>query len=235
MNSHLDKISSKDIAALEGVLNQFTSPSAMTLEMMDGFFAALHCCPDLVPPSEYLPQIWGDEMDDANAFENEKKANHFFSMVMSHWNNVGDRFTKDKAFFPLLDNDANCPGEQWSQGFLKGMNYAGDDWADLLHDEDNGGVVLVVMSLAYENHPDPEMRPFKEPVTDEKRQDLLVHLAASATKIYQYFADQRRLHAKQAKQSGVIRRASPKIGRNDPCRCGSGKKYKKCCASVTLH
>lgn len=25
------------------------------------------------------------------------------------------------------------------------------------------------------------------------------------------------------------RRESPKIGRNDPCPCGSGKKYKKCC------
>lgn len=27
----------------------------------------------------------------------------------------------------------------------------------------------------------------------------------------------------------TIRNASPKIGRNDPCSCGSGKKYKKCC------
>jgi preprotein translocase subunit SecA len=26
-----------------------------------------------------------------------------------------------------------------------------------------------------------------------------------------------------------IIRAEPKIGRNDPCPCGSGKKYKKCC------
>ncbi|HKP59585.1 MAG TPA: YchJ family protein [Polyangiales bacterium] len=26
-----------------------------------------------------------------------------------------------------------------------------------------------------------------------------------------------------------MHRASPKIGRNDPCPCGSGKKYKKCC------
>ena len=24
-------------------------------------------------------------------------------------------------------------------------------------------------------------------------------------------------------------KADPKIGRNDPCPCGSGKKYKKCC------
>jgi hypothetical protein len=25
-----------------------------------------------------------------------------------------------------------------------------------------------------------------------------------------------------------VRNAEPKIGRNDPCPCGSGKKYKKC-------
>jgi hypothetical protein len=28
-------------------------------------------------------------------------------------------------------------------------------------------------------------------------------------------------------------RTSPKVGRNDPCPCGSGKKYKKCCGSVS--
>jgi hypothetical protein len=27
----------------------------------------------------------------------------------------------------------------------------------------------------------------------------------------------------------TIRRQSPRIGRNDPCHCGSGRKYKKCC------
>jgi hypothetical protein len=30
-----------------------------------------------------------------------------------------------------------------------------------------------------------------------------------------------------------IREYSPKIGRNDPCPCGSGKKYKKCCGNPT--
>jgi tetratricopeptide (TPR) repeat protein len=29
--------------------------------------------------------------------------------------------------------------------------------------------------------------------------------------------------------SGTYEREAPKIGRNDPCPCGSGKKYKKCC------
>ena len=32
--------------------------------------------------------------------------------------------------------------------------------------------------------------------------------------------------------SKTIRRSEPKIGRNDPCPCGSGKKYKKCCGAA---
>ncbi|HOW88750.1 MAG TPA: SEC-C metal-binding domain-containing protein [Elusimicrobiales bacterium] len=29
----------------------------------------------------------------------------------------------------------------------------------------------------------------------------------------------------------TVKRAAPKVGRNDPCVCGSGKKYKKCCGA----
>ena len=39
-----------------------------------------------------------------------------------------------------------------------------------------------------------------------------------------YFFDGQTPQIKQVVRSG------PKIGRNDPCPCGSGKKYKKCCA-----
>lgn len=34
----------------------------------------------------------------------------------------------------------------------------------------------------------------------------------------------------QAAKTGTIRREEPKLGRNDPCSCGSGKKFKRCCA-----
>ena len=34
---------------------------------------------------------------------------------------------------------------------------------------------------------------------------------------------------KVVKKVSVVRREAPKIGRNDPCPCGSGKKYKNCC------
>ncbi len=33
------------------------------------------------------------------------------------------------------------------------------------------------------------------------------------------------------KKKPVVKKASEKVGRNDPCPCGSGKKYKKCCGS----
>ncbi|HOI41471.1 MAG TPA: SEC-C metal-binding domain-containing protein [Elusimicrobiales bacterium] len=29
----------------------------------------------------------------------------------------------------------------------------------------------------------------------------------------------------------TVKRGEPRIGRNDPCHCGSGKKYKKCCGA----
>lgn len=40
-------------------------------------------------------------------------------------------------------------------------------------------------------------------------------------------ATKKRLYLEQ-KKSGTIRKEK-KIGRNDPCPCGSGRKYKKCC------
>ncbi|NQT46746.1 MAG: preprotein translocase subunit SecA [Candidatus Omnitrophica bacterium] len=34
-----------------------------------------------------------------------------------------------------------------------------------------------------------------------------------------------------ARRPATVKRESPKVGRNDPCPCGSGKKYKKCCGA----
>jgi preprotein translocase subunit SecA len=35
--------------------------------------------------------------------------------------------------------------------------------------------------------------------------------------------------AKEPAVEQPMRKSGPEIGRNDPCPCGSGKKYKKCC------
>ena len=43
-----------------------------------------------------------------------------------------------------------------------------------------------------------------------------------------YSEEERKKLYKEQKESGTIRKEK-KIGRNEPCPCGSGKKYKKCC------
>ena len=51
-------------------------------------------------------------------------------------------------------------------------------------------------------------------------------LAARASKPREAYAD-----TPEGPQQQPITRQGPKIGRNDPCPCGSGKKYKKCCGA----
>jgi SEC-C motif-containing protein len=59
---------------------------------------------------------------------------------------------------------------------------------------------------------------------DDKGEDIVHHERSEFHNHggHWYFVDGRPVGA------GTVRREGPKIGRNDPCPCGSGKKYKKC-------
>lgn len=39
------------------------------------------------------------------------------------------------------------------------------EWGTLLNDDDYGGSLVPIFALAHENDPDPEMRPYKEPIS----------------------------------------------------------------------
>ena len=82
---------------------------------------------------------------------------------------------------------------------------------------------------------------------EEMEEDTVVSLAFDKEKLYKNMVDakadwlynlpqwndiftperQKELYLEQKKSGTIIKGA--KIGRNDPCPCGSGKKYKKCC------
>jgi uncharacterized protein YecA (UPF0149 family) len=56
-------------------------------------------------------------------------------------------------------------------------------------------------------------------------------LAQTVASLHVYWDHGRKAAAERLSQRAVpLRRAAPKVGRNDPCPCGSGKKSKKCCA-----
>jgi hypothetical protein len=62
----------------------------------------------------------------------------------------------------------------------------------------------------------------------------LAGISATVTAMYQYFAPRRRRAVETTLQQAQPRKKK-QIGRNDPCYCGSGKKYKKCCGSIKVN
>jgi hypothetical protein len=59
--------------------------------------------------------------------------------------------------------------------------------------------------------------------------------AAGVMNIYRYFRAEQVRAKHSSLASMTSRRVQPKIGRNELCPCGSGKKFKHCCGKITLH
>jgi uncharacterized protein len=222
---------------LSGVLGRFDNKHPMNIEQLDGFLAALICGPELVPPSEYLPVIWGDNLVFQDAFKAQSVLQDFLSLVIRHSNVIADTLHSGEVFLPLLleDDSGVTHANDWATGFLRGMEFHKEQWAALLGDEEHGGWLVPIFALAHEHDPDPEMRPYKEAISAEKREELIVSAAAGVIGIYHYFQEQRSVDMHPLDSATTFRRTLPKIGRNDPCPCGSGKKFKQCCGRTTLH
>ena len=226
-----------ELERLSGVLGRFDNKHPMNLENLDGFLAALICGPEIVRPSEYLPLICGDDMVLEDSFGAQSVLQDFLSLVMRHWNVIADTLHSGDVFLPLLleDDGGVTRANDWAKGFLRGMEFHKEQWAALLDDEQHGGWLVPIFALAHEHDPDPEMRSYKEAVSAEKRERLIVGAAAGVTGIHRYFQARRLVERQPSDNATTFRRTVPKIGRNDPCPCGSGKKFKQCCGRTTLH
>jgi uncharacterized protein len=223
---------------INAMLSRFHSEYAMNnAEEIDGFFAALICSPEIAKPSQYLPEIWGGEMADDEAFADRKEAQDFLSLLMRHWNSIVCILEKGEIFGPLLfqNEEDTAHGNDWARGFMRGVSFHHESWKELLDDEEHGGPLIPIMILAHEHDPDPEMRPYKDNIDAELRDKLILGISGAVTAIYRYFAPLRRMMAAElGAERTAHRQAERKIGRNDPCPCGSGKKYKHCCGKAAL-
>jgi uncharacterized protein len=233
-----EPLTDQDFESLSNVLEHLADKRAMNIEQLDGFLAAIICCPSDISPTEYLPEIWGDAMINEYSFTTQPLLQEFLSLVERHRSAIIQTLQSGDAFTPVLLPDENnvYRGNDWASGFLRGMTLRNEEWSALLDDEDNGGSLVPILVLAHEHDPDPDMRPYKEPMSEERREQLLVGAAAGVMRIYKHF---RRQHPVADipldPASSTYRRFVPKTGRNEPCPCGSGKKFKNCCGKVTLH
>jgi uncharacterized protein len=205
---------------------------AMNMESLDGYFAALICVPDTVLPSKYLTAIWGEDF----CFDDNGQATDILGLLMRHWNTISSELFRTlkepEVYMPVLleDDEGIAHGNDWARGFMRGVQARPASWRELIASDEHGGPLIPIMLLAHEHDPDPAMRP--KPVAPNTREEILSMMIAGLTQIYRYFEPHRRSRA-SASWPAPLRREGRKIGRNEPCPCGSGLKYKRCCGSNT--
>jgi uncharacterized protein len=214
---------------LRGFLSSAQVPdTTMSLEELDGFFCALIAGPETVLPSEYMPYIWGgDEPAEGPVYDSEAQLRFVLDLLMRYWNGIARRVAENITHPPFLfgADDADR-GRDWATGFLGGLALRREAWVPLFEHGTANGLVHAIMAL-YKSDPDV----LGEPVTPALRREIIEELPEIVLSIADFWRDPQSRHVEEP-------RRSKKVGRNEPCPCGSGRKYKKCCgasAGPTLH
>jgi len=196
----------------------------MLLSQLDGFLTGVLVSPDLVPPSRWLKLVWARE-DGAGvaAFDNAASLQHFIDLVMRHYHGVLSALGRPGSYEPVFEIDPNSDEtlwEMWVEGFGQAMDLAPTGWQRILEDDNPGCRAAIEGIRMLHAIATGEATISRE---DEDRWD---QEAPDLIPIWVEMLHQWRL-ANDPNRPGIIQRR--KVGRNDPCPCGSGRKYKKCC------
>ncbi len=206
------------------LLEKLVDGEFKTLAKLEGLFAALHISVEFIKPSEFFPLVIG-EQGFPDAFKTIAEVNDAISLLLGFWNNIGERF-RAPPFVPNFDEDdeGEVLGEAWVSGFLEGVAYS-QGFDELIEDEIGIQLFAPIFLIAHQNGENPALSVSDKPVTKETRPKILTALVAAINHMYQMNLAFRANEF----QDGQINIQPSKLGRNDTCRCGSGKKYKKCC------
>ena len=213
----------------------------LTFHQLQGFLFAIACAPELIKPSEWLPLVFNEQ---EAGYANEEEARSVLQALMDLYNVINTQvFTAEVALpddiqieLPPLNNLGGVtPLGQWSRGFFLGHNWLLEMWHHYTPkalDEELGTSLMILSffsdrQLAEAYHREvtktsgTSFEAFAEKLLGmvEDAMGSYAHLGRS---IQMALADE----AHDRQQPYV---SKPKVGRNDPCPCGSGKKYKKCC------
>ena len=147
-------------------------------------------------------------------------------------NDIAGVLQRGEELGPLMLETTLASGETvfvaqgWCWGFMEGIRSKYEAWEPQLDAID--ALLLPVAALADLGDDDSE---FHELLDDpDKVEELTDAIPESVLGIY------RQSRSEAGGSAQPFRRQMDKVGRNDPCPCGSGKKYKKCCgAAAILH
>ena len=200
--------------------------------------------PETVQPSDWLPIISNDE---DIGFENDVEAQLVLNLIMALYNQVNSSVLERSEVMPSgcefqADNEANFDDEssisQWSRGFMLGHDWLSEVWDEYLPEslDEECGVTMMTLSFfssrqlaeAFyaETHP---TRRTARTMSFEQFAEKMRELFPAALSSYAHIGRTIFEFVPQNAATGEKSSRNANIGRNDPCPCGSGKKYKKCC------
>lgn len=202
---------------------------AMVLEEFDGFVAGLLVCPELIPGGEWIAAALGFN-NRQSPFKDIAHANATLALVQDYYNSVVvtlmDRPEVYRPLLPIDETNGDVIWELWIDGFAAAVDLRPQVWKTLLQGEGEAAIAMTGMMMLIEaargEEPDTEHSGELRKAAPTMIPEWIVtlHEHRLATHKPASFADQPNPFA-----------GTPKVGRNDPCPCGSGRKYKHCCGA----
>jgi uncharacterized protein len=210
----------------------------LTYLQLAGFLFGLANGPELIRPSEWISLVFND--GDAQ-YETEDEATQVLQAMMALYNDcVRERSGRMVVFPPEceirphpMDNlKPDAPLSQWAQGFGMGYDYLAEAWEAYTPDELDEELGALLMVLTFFSSPSLAEAYYQ----DGNKKGTFDELATSVMEIFpeamrEYAHLGRSIYQARLDTGDLDSEPLPmtKIGRNDPCLCGSGKKFKKCC------
>jgi yecA family protein len=217
--------------------------SNYSLTELNGHFHGIQCLPRTVMPGEWLEQAIPDHL------RSQKETAKVAELLIRHYNQiVNDSLAR--TFNPHCDGSSKQTHD-WLRGFAHAFGYQQDALEILTaievkeHGEDNVPMTALILAFALDfedNETDDdngEMQGIYERArtgfqnsTLRNNLDLLKAIAANTHRMLEP-ARKRNTQNEQARNRSSLTgepalRNVLKVGRNEPCPCGSGKKYKHC-------
>ncbi|MES2972948.1 MAG: UPF0149 family protein [Pseudomonadota bacterium] len=226
-------LSEEELDELDRFLADDDSYESMTLDMLDGFLHAIAIGPETVMPSKWLPLVWGEGSDSKMPRADDmEQVNRILSLVMRHYNSIVWGFERrPPVLLPLWGTAEFNEGEfddaeMWAYGFTEAVKLTAAAWQPLLDDPTTRQWYRPIGLLGVE-----DFEPGQDALTrtPEQRQVFAEQIESSLQQIHAYWLPLRQRMAERQ----VAQRTGKKVGRNEPCPCGSGKKFKKCCGGVS--
>ncbi|MDM0101996.1 UPF0149 family protein [Variovorax sp. J22G73] len=218
------------------LLYDVDTEDVMALDMADGFLHAIAVGPTTIPPGQWLPKVWGTK-EMMPPMDSIDQLNHMLGLVMRHFNSIiagleGNPREISPCWSTMTyegDKQEYDDAEVWAYGFIEGMRLCWSDWQPLLSTPQAQALLRPIGLLGEGDFSVDQDELTRTPAM---RAELALQIPQAVLDMHAHWLPLR--HA--VYQREVAKAMQPKVGRNEPCPCGSGKKFKQCCgAAGDLH